>query len=298
MSEIVQIIQIASKNPKGLLEKRLQDFKNAGLHVQHTPIKSSQNQWPYTVAPLATRSQLLNEALLDRKVRYLWCARGGYGVSDLLPLIPWDTLKKMPPKITLGFSDISALQSALYTQLGWPSVHAPMPATSLWEQNSPENINRLLDSLNQSKISGTNEVTAIGRPNDAAITGTLFGGCLSVLTNLIGTPYLPNTLNDHILFFEDIDENPGRIFRNLNQWQQAGMLKNCKAIILGVFSNCAPANQEQELIYQEFPNRCNIPVFSSSEFGHIAINHPVGLGVSATIKNSLLTWQLNYQDLV
>ncbi len=295
MDKVVQIIQIASKEPAGILEERLQQFKDTQLSVEFTPVSGQQHSWPYSIAPVKDRSHMLNEALLNPQTKYIWCARGGYGVSDLLPLIPWNKVKSVKPKIIIGFSDICALQSALYTKLAWPSIHAPMPGTASWEKNTDQNIKGLISSIKKNQFSGKLSLTAIGDDLEAPVSGKMFGGCFSVLTNLIGTEYFPSTLDDHILFIEDIDENPGRIMRYLNQWLQAGILANCKAIILGAFKDCIPSGQPDDLIYQQFSERCGVPLFSCQQFGHIEENTPIGIGTAGTIKESKLVWQLDNQ---
>jgi muramoyltetrapeptide carboxypeptidase len=125
------------------------------------------------------------------------------------------------------------------------------------------------------------------------VSGILFGGCFTVLTNLIGTPYLPSSLAGHIVFFEDTDENPARLMRAFNQWLQSGLLNNAKALIIGSLRNlgekiadCAP------YVYEHFANRAgpSLPVFSTADFGHSSPNFPLMVGAHATIKGNQLKW--------
>jgi muramoyltetrapeptide carboxypeptidase len=70
------------------------------------------------------------------------------------------------------------------------------------------------------------------------ITGMLWGGNLTVLTSLIGTPYFPSEqqYQNGILFLEDVNEHPYRIERMLMQLLEAGILAKQSAIMVGGFS--------------------------------------------------------------
>jgi muramoyltetrapeptide carboxypeptidase len=147
------------------------------------------------------------------------------------------------------------------------------------------------------RIKGSIPLQAFGEGNSFPIQGRLFGGCLSVVTNLIGTPFFPRSLNNHVLFFEDTGENPGRIMRFFNQLQQSNALNGVKAIILGRFRQLGGGFDENpQQLYREFQERSGLPIFSSESFGHFNPNFPLLVGSEATLTRDTLTWQYILED--
>ncbi|MCZ7599132.1 MAG: LD-carboxypeptidase [Gammaproteobacteria bacterium] len=124
---------------------------------------------------VAARLALLEGALADGDV--ILCARGGYGMSDLLPQLDFEALAARAPSPVVGFSDISALLSALYARLGWPSLHAPMPGSPLWREEG-DDVRAVREVLAAWPGSCAGSLPVRG---DGEARGPLFGGCLSVL---------------------------------------------------------------------------------------------------------------------
>jgi len=249
--------------------------------------------WPFQAGSFQARLAQLTEALLAPEVDIILAARGGYGASDLLPHLPWAQLKNVKPKLVVGFSDISALHSALYTQLDWPGIHGPMPGTGLWQKNDPRDVTCLLDLLHGSEALVDTEVRCLNRDLPPLLSGWAYGGCLAVLTNLIGTPYFPKSLWGAILFWEDIGEHPGRILRFINQWSQSRALHGVKGIVLGRFTDCAVLEQAtEEQLKMEIASRLELPVWSSEAFGHCAPNWPLPIGLNIALGDGRLRWNL------
>ena len=173
-------------------------------------------------------------ALTDPECENLICVRGGFGTSDLLPYIPYEDLAVH--KRVVGYSDISALLSALWTKNRFVGISGPMPWAVTWRIHTEE-MRILLGVMSGDITTGNLPVKLQPRKNiphiDKAsigvtgIEGTLYGGDISVLTNLIGTPYMPESLDGYILFFEGLYENTYRVIRYLNQWQQSACLMAC-----------------------------------------------------------------------
>lgn len=288
MENVIYFIRPASREPGDLLSARLPELAQICDRVIFHDHPRDE-LWPYTSGSIEARFRQLWEALSDERCRYIWCARGGYGCSDLLPLIDWQKLRaRQRPPIIIGFSDISALHSAVYTQLGWVSMHAPMPATELWRKaGTGAEIDALIRDLAQCHLQTKIQTEALNVAAQKPCEGILFGGCLSVLTNLIGTSYLPKSFRDHILFFEDTGENPGRVQRMFNQWFQSGLFDNVLGIVLGDFRD-SKTDDPRKLIAQRFADRCSFPVWSSKDFGHVAPNHPMIVGRRVRVTPNVL----------
>jgi muramoyltetrapeptide carboxypeptidase len=298
----IKIIRPASRESNNLLPAQIDFLRNGGFQVVlgDNPTDPS---WTYTSGSAADRAKSLQSALTADNADIILCARGGYGCSDLLPLLDWKAVKAANKKLIIGFSDISALQAALYNIAGWPSLHAPMPATSLWRQNGDESdIQILLDLIRsfskKEALRSSINLERVGNSNSLPIEGRLFGGCFTVLTNLIGTAYMPKSLKQHILFIEDTDEHPARLMRALNQWLQTGLFDGLKGLVIGHLRglganipDCAP------YVYEEFAKRCSVPVFKSKEFGHTSPNMPLMIGSNATISLDKLSWHHSSSEI-
>ena len=216
-------------------------------------------------------------------------ARGGFGASDLFDYLDFDSYQSMNIKpLVCGFSDVSAFLSAFYALLDAKGVHMPMPFTSQYAnfQNVCKTSKKLLENFIESGFFETN-MKVSGPPVN--IDGKLFGGNLAVLTNLIGTRFIPQSLEGHILMFEDISEHPARVIRFLNQWRHAGLLEGVRAIVLGDFKEDLIKENCNEHIAARLSEDTSIPIFTTSDFGHSATNYPFAVGEMASIGSGVLT---------
>ena len=166
-----------------------------------------------------------------------------------------------------------------------------MPGSSLW-RNGPD-VEHLLQLLSTDRPWGGR--IAVDRVanivGDDAPRGILFGGCLSVLSGLIGTPYLPTSLEGHILFLEDAHESAARVLRFWNQWLDSGLLDGVSAVVLGCFTELFGEGDEDWLVAR-LAERCAIPLYQSRDFGHVTPNYPLVIGSEARITNGSLSWTL------
>lgn len=296
MSISIRVIRPSSREQENLLPSRLSHLRAHFSNVLYDDLNPDP-QWAYSAAPASERAKALTLALSEEASDFILCARGGYGASDLLPLLEWGLISTWKPKMIIGFSDVSALHSAFYSICQWPALHAPMPATSLWEKNSSLDIDELFSILSdiktQKKCHGSISLVDVCQHGKDPISGTLFGGCFSVLTNLIGTPYFPQSLKNHIIFIEDIDEHPGRLMRALNQWQHSGALQGVLAIVVGYLKSLGEKIPDNaSFVLDQIAHRvAPIPVFHSPLFGHTSPNFPLLIGSQARIsRGNNLQW--------
>jgi muramoyltetrapeptide carboxypeptidase len=285
----IRIIKASSLDREGLLSRRISEIEAGGFRVLFDDLPEDPT-WPYCASSVANRAKALEQAFLEEESDAVMWARGGYGASELLDRMPWPTIKKSRFKPIIGFSDVCAVQSACYAMDGRPSIHGPMPATTTWKLNGDSDVNELFSLLRGENSSG---VISLNEQAKTDIRGVLFGGCLSVLTNLIGTPYLPKMFADHILIFEDIGENPGRIIRMLNQWHQSGLFLGVKALIFGSLSQLGSSLPDSSpVVIDEIRKRFRLPIFTTSQVGHISPNMPFVVGSLAEIENNQLNWTI------
>ena len=275
----VKIIAPGFRVPHRKLARRIEQLKARGFQVSLAQPSSHS---------IEARKQALIEALTDPDCVNLVCARGGFGTSDLLPNIPYDQLHN--PKRVIGYSDISSLISALWTQSGIVGISGPMPGAVTWRTDSEE-MRVLLGIMDGTVTTGNISVRRQKNSNtdDSIIEGTLYGGDMSVLTNLIGTPYMPASLDGYIVFLEAYGESAYRILRYLNQWQQSGALDGVHAIVLGRFDKLGGV---QASLYKRFAARVSYPVYTTNSFGHRHPLYPIPVGGHGKIANGKLIWQL------
>ena len=222
----------------------------------------------------------LAEALTDPEVDAILCSRGGYGAVHLL-----ERLARLPledtPKWLIGFSDISALH-ALLTSRGIASIHAPM-AKALADHGGDNADNRaLLDFLAGEGLEYSLDPSPMNRPGDA--TGLLVGGNLSVISDLVGTPY--DVIKPRrILFIEDVNEPIYKIERMLYQLRLSGVLADLAGLIVGKFSGCAPDADFASVnnIVADLTRDYSYPVAYDIPVGHVTHNIPLVCGAACSL---------------
>lgn len=271
------------------VDHRVSVLKAMGFKVTCPPARVEPDAPSFHAGSILARTSELVDALEDPQADILMPARGGYGASDLLAKIPFARLRQRPPKLIVGFSDTTALQSALFAQLGWRGLHGPMVLGDRWSFDGPD-VQHLLKLLSGEFSGGTIRVTAIDCDHcPDAVHGWLFGGNIAVLSNLIGTPYFPGHLDGAIVFLEDVGEAPGRILRYFNQWVHSGLIGRAQAVIIGQLTACTGDLGRAGLL-REIARRSPIRVFSSPDFGHESPNFPLGIGDAARLEADRLVW--------
>ena len=232
----------------------------------------------------------------DRRVKAIFCLRGGYGATRILDRLDYGRIREQP-KILLGYSDITALHCALLKKAGLVSFHGPMLNADLIREPIPEfTAQSLWRTLMQPHPAGAlrdgspcaeGEVTIL---RAGTAEGRLVGGNLALLAALVGTPYLPS-FRRRILFLEDIEEAPYRVDRMLTQLWSAGCLQAVAGVAVGVMRNCLDPKRDQFNEYRQtvmdvFQERLaplGVPVVAGLPFGHVAVNATLPVGVRARL---------------
>lgn len=229
--------------------------------------------------------------------------RGGYGLHRLLPGIKWDAIAKAIQNglQVCGHSDFTVFQLGLLAKTGAITLAGPMlnydfgrladdgapvvPDAFMWQHFQDAVKNQRLEYQTSTPQS------FLGKASKQSLTGLLWGGNLTVLAGLIGTPYLPGTKQTQggILFLEDVNEHPYRIERMLMQLLDAGILSNQGAILLGGFSAYRLYDNDKgysleraiEAIRKRLPQE--IPILTGLPFGHQANKLTMPVGAQATL---------------
>lgn len=269
-----------------------------GFKVKYHPEIFSKNNLNYFAAPKHVRSEALQQALDDEEVKIIWAIRGGYGASEIMSdFMPHSfqeqTLqtKYLKDKLLIGYSDITALHMLFNKHYLLPSLHAPVLNSLLGEQASMMNEIISLFERGFAEYDLTPLVSSWGKDEKNIhttydeIETEIIGGNLAVFCNLIGTSLHPDT-KGKILIFEDIHENGYKLHRYLMHLQNAGLLKDIRAIIFGDF-----IGSDKDILIEEsliefcesYLHPYNIACYRLAGFGHGKVNHPVTLGGRALL---------------
>lgn len=238
----------------------------------------------------------LHEMFTDRSVKAIFCLRGGSGATRLLEHLDYDLIAANP-KILAGYSDITALSIALYAKTGLITFSGPMLATELHNPSpyTEENFWKLLESTSSvhQVVNHPDHPVRIYRKGDAS--GKLLAGNLTVLSCLVGTPYLPS-MKGSLPLFEDINEEPYRIDRLLSHFYNAGLLSRCAGLLFGQFSKeVMDFDLEHPLLdilhYYTCKTASHVPVVAGLSYGHIddLLTVPIGAGCTLRASENELT---------
>lgn len=238
------------------------------------------------------RFKQVHEALFNSESRAIWCVRGGYGCTRLIPKLL--TLKAPKTnKLFIGFSDITTLHLFLQQQWHWQTLHGPSAnqvVHNLIDLKSIEEFKELiLGNLNQLVFSAT--PLNIKKNCAETIKAPIIGGTLTLIQASLGTAWQIEAKNK-ILFLEEINESAYRIDRMLQHLQQSKILEGVKAILLGdfisPFENKDPTGINKDAILIQsvlarFANEQQVPVLQIPGIGHGKKNRSLPLGANTEL---------------
>jgi muramoyltetrapeptide carboxypeptidase len=232
----------------------------------------------------ADRLTDLNEALRDPTVRAVVCTRGGYGVQRIVDGLDLAAVRA-DPKPVVGFSDITALQLALWRGARLATVHGP-GAAWLDERTPIASAHALRAALMSTapvvlQRDPAEETAPVSVPGTAQ--GILLGGNLCLLTSSVGTVDLPD-LDGVVLLLEEVGEPPYKVDRMLTHLRRAGLLRAVAGVALGQFTDCAddwPVSIVDVLA--ERLGDLGVPVLGGLPVGHGTGQLSVPLGVPAVV---------------
>lgn len=232
------------------------------------------------------RVEDIHQMFGDKKVKAIFCLRGGYGAFRLLDKIDYKLIRNNP-KIFVGFSEITALQMAFLKKAGLITFAGPMVIPNFSRGVSSFTEEKFWSLISSSRKIGKvklDEMKGLPKPSLGIASGRILGGNLAVLVSLLGTKYLPD-LKDKILFLEDISEPPYKIDRMLNQMRLNNVFKKVKGVILGNFVDCSETDSEKrtltlEEVFQDYFESIGLPIVYNFPFGHIKDLFTIPIGIN------------------
>ncbi|RCW40434.1 muramoyltetrapeptide carboxypeptidase [Halopolyspora algeriensis] len=280
--DTVAVVAPAGPVPDDLLDAGLAHLESWGLRVvvgKH--VRRRHPRLGYLAATDADRAADLQQAWCDPAVAGVLCARGGYGSMRLLDRIDWPAMAAAGPKILAGSSDLTALHDAVARHLGLASVFGPMTATQAFVEDAPAR-EHLRRTLFEPESVTTLEQPAAETLLPGRARGVTYGGNLSLLAGMLGTPDAQAPPERGIALLEDVTEEPYRLDRFVTQLLRAGWFDRAGAIALGSWTDCGPPEQVRAVML-DLLGDLGIPILGELAFGHCAGQHTVPLGVAAEL---------------
>ncbi len=230
------------------------------------------------------RATVINALAADPDIKGIICARGGFGAMRMLSCLDWHLLQTHP-KLFIGFSDATALLTAVMHRAHIGVVHGP-------------NLVSLADAGFRTRTSFLDTVTggcpAIQVPRGICVTpgratGILAGGNLATLTHLAGTQFAPD-FSRGVVFLEDVGEPAYKIDRMLTQMKMAGLFARVRAVVTGTFEQCDHPEYLPE-IFSDIFAEYQIPVLMGLAAGHGAVNLSLPMGCRVHLDADAMTLQ-------
>ncbi|WP_392532520.1 LD-carboxypeptidase [Nostoc sp. C117] len=273
------------------IEAAKKSFLQLGLKVKQG--KHILDRYGYLAGRDADRADDVNSMFSDRSIKAIIPMRGGWGCNRILPLLNYSLIRSHP-KILIGYSDITTLLLAINARSRLITFHGPV-ATSTWNEFTVDYFKRILfngEAVTMQNSNGGEVRVGIIAPGKAR--GKLIGGNLSVLTAMVGSPYLPSW-NKSILFVEEIGEDVYRVDRMLTQLKTAGILHQIAGFIFGQCTNCSLGDEPSFTLIQVLQDHIlplGIPAWYGSMIGHIKDKFTLPIGVEVEIDANMGTIQM------
>lgn len=282
--DTIAVISPASPADTAARQPAVTLLKSWGYHVVQAPLR----QYGYFAGTDEERAAELNHYFNDDHVQAILCANGGYGSARILDKLDYTMIAKHP-KLFIGFSDITALHTALGEKSHLVTIHGPMECTLNPETSSAYTLQQFARG-----ISSLQPLGPVPMPQDKSLhavvpgnaDGILVGGNLAILAAAVGTPYELQG-KDAILVLEEVGEDAYRVDRMMQQLWQSGLLRRVRGIVYGEFVQCRhdPGDFTTEEVLQYYAKLAGKPAISGLPAGHGEDNLFLPLGVHARIES-------------
>ena len=244
----------------------------------------------YLAGNVQERLSDLQEMINDPNVRAFMAIRGGYGTMQLLPHLQ-ENMFISSPKLFIGSSDLTALHLYLNFRVGIVTIYGPMVNGSFGvasDETTLRNFKEIAELPDEYEYPIGDVLIA----NQGVGEGILVGGCLSIITSLLGTPFEPD-FDDKIVFLEDINEPLYKWDRMLTQLILAGKLRNVKGLIITI-ADVIP--YEANSFVGSFFRGWKIPIITNFLSGHTVPSFSLPFGYMAkidTFNRQFKVWKIS-----
>ncbi len=291
LGDTIGLVSPASSINKADLKYIKFVLNQLGLKVKNSAIVL--DEYGYLAGSDINRANDINRMFADNSVKAILATNGGWGSGRILSLLNYNLIQNNP-KVLIGYSDITALLLGIYSQTQLITFHG-LVGISVWNQFSVEYLQRLFYQREKILFQNSSQIQ-VETIYPGIATGRLIGGNLSILTALVGTPYLPN-LKNTILFVEDIGEDIYRIDRMLTHLKLSGILNQLSGFIFGQCTRCTKGegNEPSLTLWQVLLDQIKpleIPAWYGSMIGHIRNKFTLPIGIEVEINAEKGTIQM------
>src|ERR1700688_3179858 len=251
----------------------------------------------YFAGSVDRRARELENMFQRDDVKAIVCARGGYGSNYLLPALDISKISSHP-KAFIGYSDNTTLQTYFCDAAKIVTFHGPMVAKDFAKADGVD-VESWLAALSGRENWRFNFDSSSGvKPlAQGSAEGVLYGGCLSMLVQSLGTPYEIRT-EGTILFIEDVGTKPYQIDRMLMHLKLAGKLDGVCGLIFGEMLDCIQAPGQGytlEEVVMRVVGDLRVPVAYGLRSGHVSshnITLPIGVSAVLNVGGSGVTLEI------
>ena len=292
--DTIALVVPASPVPREPIERAITRLEAMDFRIK--TYSDLYREYGYLAGKDDLRANELMQAFADEEVSAVFAARGGNGVTRLLDMLDYEVIRQHP-KIFVGYSDMTALHSALHNKTGLVTFHGPHPkdgigvAEGMSELTARTYWRTLLadeygdDDGFEVPLTET-ECDSIETMVSGKARGRLVGGNLALVGAVMGTPFEVET-SGNILLLEDINEQPYRIDRMLSQLKLAGKLDELAGMVLGQFTDCSAPEGEASLTLEEILDfhlgSLGVPVLRNFPTGHCRDNATLPLNAEVEL---------------
>ena len=279
---LVAVVSPASTPKPDRVERGIEALRALGYAPQASDHVLTRGPLYFAGTP-EMRLRDLHHAFADDDVRAIFSTRGGYGSNYLLEELDLDLIAESA-KPFIGYSDLTAVHLWLLNQIQLPAFHGPMVSADFAREDGVHL--RSLQAALRGQTYSLGAAEGMRTLHPGRVRGTLYGGCLSILVALLGTPYEPQT-EGKLLFLEDVNTKPYQIDRMLWQLREAGKLDKVRGIVFGEMLDCNSPGAQPELldevilrVLDDFQG----PIAIGLRSGHVShANVTLTLGVEAEL---------------
>jgi muramoyltetrapeptide carboxypeptidase LdcA involved in peptidoglycan recycling len=280
-------------------EVRKTALTNLGkMNFKITFSKNAEECDTFSSSSIESRIEDLHDAFLDPNVKGILTTLGGYNSNQLLRYLDYDMIASHP-KILCGYSDITAIATAIHAKTGLVTYSGPHFSTFGMRKGlayTIEAFKRCLLAEGPYTITPSKEWSddpwyrdqenRVFEKNDGYVIinegrceGTILGGNLCTLNLLQGTEYMPSLANSILLIEDDSESQPLTFDRDLQSLSHQPGFSEVKGVIIGRFQRDSNmTNEHLEQIIRNKRELWNIPVITNADFGHTTpqITFPIG----------------------
>ena len=187
----------------------------------------------------------LHAAFADPSIDGILCTRGGWGSAELLPLLNAQLVKDNA-KVFVGYSDHTSLHTWFANECGLRTFYAPMVAAD-WSNSDGVHHPTWRSAIEGASAWHVGSDDGLHALREGRAEGVLAGGCLSILTESLGTPWAFRLDGPTVLFLEDIAVKPYQWDRFLQHLRFAGVMRHVTGVVFGDMSASVPADSHEEM---------------------------------------------------